>query len=74
MTKPTLFGGGEAGTEAIMPLDPFWAKMDQIVDGVNNMGGVTINVYGGSQSANDIAEAVERKIIEMQNRRRLAWQ
>lgn len=74
MTKPTLFGGGEAGAEAIMPLDPFWAKMDQIVDGVNNMGGVTINVYGGSQSANDIAEAVERKIIEMQNRRRLAWQ
>ena len=74
MTKPTLFGGGEAGAEAIMPLDPFWARMDRIVDGVNNMGGVTINVYGGSQSANDIAEAVERKIIEMQNRRRLAWQ
>lgn len=74
MTKPTLFGGGENGAEAIMPLDPFWARMDKIVDGVNNMGGVTINVYGGSQSANDIAEAVERKIIEMQNRRRLAWQ
>ena len=74
MTKPTLFGGGEAGAEAIMPLDPFWARMDRLVDGVNNMGGVTINVYGGSQSANDIAEAVERKIIEMQNRRRLAWQ
>lgn len=74
MAKPTLFGGGEAGAEAIMPLDPFWARMDRIVDGVNNMGGVTINVYGGSQSANDIAEAVERKIIEMQNRRRLAWQ
>lgn len=74
MAKPTLFGGGEAGAEAIMPLDPFWARMDKIVDGVNNMGGVTINVYGGSQSANDIAEAVERKIIEMQNRRRLAWQ
>ena len=74
MAKPTLFGGGEAGAEAIMPLDPFWARMDKLVDGVNNMGGVTINVYGGTQSANDIAEAVERKIIEMQNRRRLAWQ
>lgn len=74
MTKPTLFGGGEAGTEAIMPLDPFWARMDRLVDGVTNMNGVTINVYGGNQSASEIADAVERKIIEMQNRRRLAWQ
>lgn len=75
MAKPTLFGGGEAGAEAIMPLDPFWAKMDRLVDGVTGMNGVTINVYGnGNMTANELAEAVERKIIEMQNRRRLAWQ
>ena len=75
MAKPTLFGGGEAGAEAIMPLDPFWAKMDKLVDGVNSMGGVTVNVYGTSgMDVNDLAEAVERKIIETQNRRRLAWQ
>ena len=75
MTKPTLFGGGEKGAEAIMPLDPFWDKMDKLVGGVNSMDGVTINVYGTSgMDVNDLAEAVERKIIETQNRRRLAWQ
>lgn len=30
MTKPTLFGGGEAGSEAIVPLDPFWNRMDSM--------------------------------------------
>ena len=78
MTKPTLFGGGEAGAEAIMPLDPFWAKLDRMADGIYQMAdgqGMTVNVYGtAGMDVNELADAVERRIIEAQNRRRLAWQ
>ena len=78
MTKPTLFGGGEAGAEAIMPLDPFWAKLDRMADGIYQMAdgqGMTVNVYGtAGMDVNELADAVERRIIEIQNRRRLAWQ
>ena len=78
MTKPTLFGGGEAGAEAIMPLDPFWAKLDRMADGIYQMAdgqGMTVNVYGtAGMDVNELADAVEQRIIEMQNRRRLAWQ
>lgn len=36
--------------------------------------GITINVYGSNgMSVDALAEAVQRKIIEAQNRRRLAW-
>lgn len=42
MTKPVLFGGGEAGHEGIIPLDPFWKKMDKIAE--NARGGTVINV------------------------------
>lgn len=78
MTRPTLFGGGEAGAEAIMPLDPFWAKLDRMADGIYQMAdgqGITVNVYGtAGMDVNELADAVERRIIEAQNRRRLAWQ
>ena len=77
MTRPTLFGGGEAGAEAIMPLDPFWAKLDRMADGIYQMAdgqGMTVNVYGtAGMDVNELADAVERRIIEAQNRRRLAW-
>lgn len=77
MTKPTLFGGGEAGAEAIMPLDPFWAKLDRMADGIYKMAdsNMTVNVYGtAGMDVNELADAVEQRIIEMQNRKRLAWQ
>ena len=78
MTRPTLFGGGEAGAEAIMPLDPFWAKLDRMADGIYQMAdgqGMTVNVYGtAGMDVEELADAVERRIIEAQNRRRLAWQ
>lgn len=77
MTKPTLFGGGEAGAEAIMPLDPFWAKMDRIADGIMTMAttnGMTVNVYGtSSMDINDLADAVEQRIITIQKRKAAAW-
>ena len=77
MTKPTLFGGGEAGAEAIMPLDPFWAKLDRMADGIYQMAdgqGITVNVYGtAGMDVNDLAEAVERRLTFIQKQRAQAW-
>ena len=73
----TVFGGiglGEAGPEAIMPLDPFWKKMDEIAN--NMQGGNTINIYvnGSDKDPLTIAEEVKRVLIRETNQRRLAWQ
>ena len=74
MTSPTLFGGGEAGPEAIVPLTPFWDRMDKIADSVQNGAGNTFNFYitGGDPKA--IAQEVKKIIISETNGRRLAWQ
>lgn len=72
MAKPTLFGGGEAGPEGIIPLDPFWKRLDKIAESTGNS--VVINVYPSSgMDEQAIAEAVERRFIDAQKRRRLAW-
>lgn len=70
-TKPVL-GFGEAGPEALLPLDPFWKKMDEIAD--RTQGNVTINVYGSpGMDVNQLASAVEQKLIKAQKQRRQAW-
>lgn len=64
-----LHGVGEAGAEAIIPLDELWRHMEDL------NGGITINVYGNANaSAADIAAEVERRLIAAQKRRRMAWQ
>ena len=75
MESPTLFGGGEAGAEAIVPLDPFWSRLDKMADNIenSNSGDITINVYAGQQDAKEIAVEVEKRLIDAQKRRRLAW-
>lgn len=68
---------GEAGPEAIIPLDRLFAQMDKMAAQISgNAGGsVVVNVYGAAgQSAAEIAAAVERRLIDAQKRRRLAWQ
>ena len=75
----TILGGvdvGEAGPEAIMPLTPFWKKMDDITDAVQRgSGNITINVYAApGQDVREIARAVRAELIATENRRRLAWQ
>ena len=74
-TRPTLLPGvdgnihgvGERGAEAIVPLDKLWQKMSE-------MNGITINVYGSdNMSVNELASAVEQKLIQMQKRRTQAW-
>lgn len=69
----TLIGAGEAGPEAILPLDPFWKKLEQM--GGSQTNEVTINVYASEgMSVTDIATEVERRLINATNKRRLAWQ
>lgn len=75
MTQPTVFHvGGDAGPEAILPLTPFWKKMDEIANNVQ--GGNTINIYvnGADKDPREIAEEVKRVLIRDVNSRRLAWQ
>ena len=72
----TVLGGiglGERGAEAILPLDPFWKKMDEIAN--NMQGGNTVNIYinGANKDAKEIATEVKRELIKEVNNRRLAW-
>lgn len=68
--SPTLAGISEAGPEAVVPLDKFWRKLEEMEG-----GNVNINVYPPAGASNEeIAELVMQKIIQLQNRRRVAWQ
>lgn len=62
----TLIGAGEAGAEAIVPLDPFWKRMDTLADKMRaNDGNITVNLnYNASDDANvmlrDLARGIKR--------------
>lgn len=63
---------GEAGPEAIIPLDKLFRQMDKMAATIN--GGTVINVYGAAgQSVNELAAEIERRLIESQKRRSAAW-
>ena len=70
----TVHEFGEAGSEAILPLNPFWKKMDEIANNVQ--GGNTVNIYinGTDKDPRQIAEEVKRVLIKETNNRRLVWQ
>ena len=68
---------GEAGPEAIIPLDRLFEQMDKMAAKIAGTtgGGITINVYGAEgQSVRSIAEEVRKVLIETEKRRTLAWQ
>lgn len=68
---------GEAGPEAIIPLDKLFRQMDRMAETIAGTGGggVTVNVYATpGMDVSDLAREIERRIIDSQNRRRLAWQ
>ena len=70
--SPTIAGIGEAGPEAVVPLNKLWDKLDAIAEG----GGapIVVNVYGSDHmSVDELANAVEQKLIQMQKRRQAAW-
>ncbi|MBQ1572248.1 MAG: hypothetical protein IIZ78_14060, partial [Clostridiales bacterium] len=65
----------EAGSEALLPLNPFWDKMDKIIEATKqNAGGITVNVYvSPGMGVDELASAVERKLVQATKRRSLAW-
>lgn len=69
----SLIGVGEAGPEAVVPLNKFWDKLDRIAEGAN-AAPIVVNVYGSpNMDVNELAAAVERRLAIMQKQRELAW-
>lgn len=64
MNTPTLVGAGEAGREALLPLDPFWNRLDKIAD---NTGGQEITMYNtfnisGAEDSEAVVATVASKL------------
>ena len=68
--SPSVIGIGEAGPEAVVPLDKFWDKLDNLHGETN----IVININGANKNPIEIAEEVKRILIKETNQRRLAWQ
>lgn len=68
--SPSVIGVGEAGAEAVVPLDKFWNKLDNMSTGETN---IVINI-NGAQDPKAVADEVKRMLIRETNQRRLAWQ
>lgn len=68
--SPSIIGVGEAGAEAVVPLDKLWDKLDNLHGETN----IVINVNGANKNPTEIAEEVKRLLIKETNQRRLAWQ
>ena len=65
----SLIGVGEAGPEAVVPLDKFWDKLDAM-----SMGGPTINVYATpGMDVNQLALKVEQRLVQLQKQRQMAY-
>lgn len=66
-TKPTLLAGlGENGPEAVLPIEKLKEWMQP--------NGIVINVYGSDgMDVNELASAVERKLVNSVLRKRNAW-
>lgn len=73
--SPTIAGIGEAGPEAVVPLDTLWNKLDRIADAsAKASGAIVVNVYGSpGMDVNQLALAVERRLALMQKQREMAW-
>lgn len=69
--SPTIAGIGDVpGGEAVVPLDKFWDKLDNLSGETN----IVININGANKDPREIAEEVKRVLIRETNQRRLAWQ
>ena len=70
--SPSIIGIGEAGPEAVVPLDKFWKKLDAIAEGAGEQ--ITINVYASEgMDVKALAAEVERRLVNDAMRRRAAW-
>lgn len=71
---PAIIGIGEKGSEAVVPLDKLWGKLDKIAENATGTP-IVINVYpSAGTDPKAIAMEVKRQLIQETNRRRLAWQ
>ena len=69
----TLFGAGEAGDEVLYGRNALMKDIANAVSGANT-GDMIVNVYGSdNMSVNELAAAVEQRLITMQKRRTQAW-
>jgi hypothetical protein len=77
-SSPTFFGAGEAGDEMLYGRAALMRDIAEAVangGGAGNGPGVVVNVYGSdNMSVSQLADEVERRLIEAQKRRRLVWQ
>lgn len=86
MRRPTLVGAGEAGQEALLPLDPFWNTLNSfgssIIDSINSIGApsndqpVVVSIQVDSKEiARAIAQPMTTEInkIESRNNRKLGY-
>ena len=72
--SPSLIGIGEAGPEAVVPLDKLWNKLDAIAAASGQGEGVTINVYASpGMDINQLAAAVEERLVRLEKQRVKAW-
>lgn len=69
---PQVIGVGEAGPEAVVPLDKLWNKLDNIANASGS--DIVININGYNKDPRDLAEEIKRILIRETNNRRLAWQ
>ncbi len=71
--SPSIVGIGEAGPEAVVPLDKLWDKLDRIADA---SVGDNINIYiypTPEMNAKQIAAEVQRVLVQQQKARSKAW-
>lgn len=86
MRRPTLVGAGEAGSEALLPLDPFWNTLNSfgssIIDSINSIGApsndqpIVVSVQIDSKEiVRAIAQPMQTEInkIESRNNRKLGY-
>lgn len=70
--------GEGSSSEAVIPLDELWKRLDKMTESITGAGGgspIVVNVYGAEgQSVRSLADEVRRVLIEEEKRRRLAWQ
>ena len=58
----TLIGAGEAGAEAIVPLAPFWKRMDAMADKMNGMTNYFTITVDGAENPEQFADRLIRQI------------
>ena len=63
MNGPTLFGGGENGSEAIVPLDPFWKKLEERDSNIDYVKLAACMVDAFQKSNLTVETVVDGKVI-----------